>query len=363
MNTKDPSSEFSRRRLGNLSPAHWLLQSEIIQSLFQLRSTLRHMHAKTTLFFISAAFSVLATFINLNILKSVMALSNGLIKNDFAFVRRLPTCSYVISLRPVSFHTSTSLFLLLLVMIYLASILKCTISYSSSLILSRMMALSSSRIRLVVFKRYLSFGKAYLDKTGIGRLHHVLMHFSSEVSAQISAIQNGFKQVLLLVTYLYLMLKISSELTLVLVVMAFAFNTCLKWLVTIVRNTSTEMARAQLELNHKVLNLLNCIPLVKSYAREHYEEERFAEISQRDVAISFDMSKRLQLQPPLEELMIMTTLVAIAGVIGFLSRSSSGFRMGIRSCFSIWSKHPFRPSGLCRLIALQWLAPRGRSKC
>jgi subfamily B ATP-binding cassette protein MsbA len=215
-----------------------------------------------------------------------------------------------------------------LLAIYAASFIKNIFSYTSSLTLARMMALSSSRIRQMVFRRYLSFGKLYLDKVGTGRLHHILMHFSSEVSGQISAIHRALKQLLLLVTYLYLMVKISPLLTAVLIATGFLLNSCFQWLVTLIRNTSGRMARAQVELNQKVLNLLYCIPLIKSYSRERYEEDRFAEISQREIDLSYEMSNRFELQPCLEELMIMTAMVVIAGVIGYMAHRNSGFRIG-----------------------------------
>ena len=129
-----------------------------------------------------------------------------MISNDFSFVKDMAICGRIVRKLPHVFAAQSALFMLLVFLTYVTALMKNLANYASSLSITRLSMLTSTRIKNLIFSRYLSFGKLYFDRTSMGRMNQILVNFSNEVSSQIQYLHGALSQVFLLIAYLFAIL-------------------------------------------------------------------------------------------------------------------------------------------------------------
>jgi len=132
--------------------------------------------------FVAAVFDGLAFSLLVPLLK-------GLLDKDFSFLMRLPYLGTTLkSWLGVIEDEQTYLFILLLAGIFCLLSLKVLMQYFGPLILAKENRALASKIRSLVFERYLSFGKLYFDRTSLGQMYQVIVVFTGAVTAQFTAL-------------------------------------------------------------------------------------------------------------------------------------------------------------------------------
>ncbi|MFH0770975.1 MAG: ABC transporter ATP-binding protein [Candidatus Peregrinibacteria bacterium] len=291
---------------------------EIVSNALFLRRFFRRISVNGRLFMLSILLSVASIYFNLRVLDLLSPLTSGLIQHDFAFVRTMPVLGWVSAALPGVFRTTGSLFFLLLAVTYISAVLKNVLSYYSALSVQRLAVIASSRIRTLVFDRFLSFGKSYFDHTSMGQLNYVLVQCTGEVAGQVVALQAALSQVFLLLLYAFVMLRISWKLTLTVALVLPVIQWLSRGTIQYVRRTAAALMAAQTSVAHGVLNVFSCIALVKTSAWEQKESERFASLSDEEVRRGFSVAKRVQLSAPIEDMSVITALLLVAVAVSVL---------------------------------------------
>lgn len=278
-------------------------------------------------FFISVGLALIAMCLNIIMLSFIIHLTNGLINNDFQIVKDLKICRIIYHAFPRLFVSSSSLFILLALVTYATAFLKNVSSYAASLSIWKFALQTSSKIKRLIFSRYLSFGKMYFDNNNMGYLNYILTNFSTEVPGLIKSLHVTLSQTFMLFAYLFIMCKISWKLTIIVFVTLSIAGFFLKKIVEHLKAKSPAFTKAQIGISNSIFNILSCMLLVKSYALEEQESRRFAEISDREAKLSLGMAKKIQLMEPIEDMTVITVMVIVATVTGFLVSKDPSFKV------------------------------------
>jgi subfamily B ATP-binding cassette protein MsbA len=250
-------------------------------------------------------------------------LTKGAIHRDFSVIDNIPIMGKITAVLPETLRSSNFFLLILIIsMIFIAMLGKIIMRYFAGLILANYMGKYAHNLRTEVFKRYLKFGKLFFDRTSNAHLNTVLLHFTGSIPRQLSALQGAATSIFTLTIYITLMVMISWQLTIVLLLGFPVLNFAVKYFIARIRRISQTQVNWSLELNRKTLDALMCIPLVKVYAREEAEHERFKTLSDMSRRTAFNMQKVRALMGPTQEiLMTSIVLVLLASIILVIMRS------------------------------------------
>ncbi len=293
--------------------------TDIYKHVAQLLYFFRDMEIKPTFFFLSVLCSFLSVFFNLLGIRLFVPLLGGLIQNDFSKVGdKLGVVRFLVKKFPEVFGSSSSFFFLLLGMILTSVVMKNLLDYVSSMSVGQQIKKADSKIRQLVFSRYLAFGKLYFDRIHTGTISHTVMNASGGVTGQLRPLQKMLSQIMTLLAYLGVMLWISWPLTLVALIIFPTYHYSTRWLVQRIRGVSQEHEQSEYSLMEKVSNLVSCIPLVKAYKTEEREKELLAAVSQKEIDLAFQLQKKQQLVRPMQDVNTMLALLLMACAMTWL---------------------------------------------
>ncbi len=300
-----------------------LRRSPLIEEITLVFSFLKKMGVKLDFFFFSVVLSALAILCQVAVIRLLFPLARGLMESDFTFVRGMRGLNRVVSLFPGLFDTSTSLFILLVLTIFAASVTKNMFLYTAGLTARFQAKVATRNIRVLLFSRYLKFGKRYFDHTGTGTIASTLLNFSSRITSQIILLQQTFGQVLSLVVYVGILFAISWKMTLIVLIIFPALNLTSHAIIQNLKRASREHVASLTRLNDYVYNIVSCIPIVKAFTRERVELKHFSEYSDREVALSFAMDKKNELIKPVQDITMLTALLLAASAMPFVASGES----------------------------------------
>lgn len=259
----------------------------------------------------------------------LVPLAKGVIEMDFTFVRTLPVFKTVIFLFPGVFiktsNPNSSIFILLLGTIFTATLAKNILSYFSAVSASYQASRFSKNIKEEIFAKYMTFGKQFFDRTNIGHLNIVLSYFTYEVGRVLNYFRDFMISIFTLTVYLVIMFFISWRLAVISLVLFPALYYSLDWLIRKIKKTSEDCAASQISQVNKIIDMLSCLPLVKSYAKEEEEKARFSGLTESVAQLEFSGDKKMALINPLQELVVVTLLLFIISVMTLmLSKGQKG---------------------------------------
>ena len=138
----------------------------------------------------------------------------GIIQMDFAFIREFIGIKNIIAAFPHLFtRPNSSVFILLLGIIFTASIIKNILLYLAFISVDYQVRNFTSRLRKLVVERYFSFGKLFFDKNSQGALHEKLLSFTYSAAFQLVDFHKILKWFFLFAIYLIIMVTIFWKLT------------------------------------------------------------------------------------------------------------------------------------------------------
>ncbi|MFA5007877.1 MAG: ABC transporter ATP-binding protein [Candidatus Omnitrophota bacterium] len=219
---------------------------------------------------------------------------------------------------PISFRTGIAL---LIIAITAITLLKTIFSYLSGLAATRQFLNFSYKIKNLIFKRYLQFGKLFFDKTSQGYLSDIIMFYANELVNQLMNLQSLFFNFILFVVYSVFMVTISWQMTIFVIVVFGLQHFLSKKVSQKIARTSRAFADSQQNISTQVFNILSCIPLVKAYNREKDEERRFDKINSYSRDLQFSMAKKATILGPFYEVTTQTTLLALLLATVFLIKT------------------------------------------
>lgn len=269
-------------------------------------------------FIFSIFLSALVALLNFYTLRLLSPLIDGIVRNDFIFLKNAGFFRTIIHKFPQIFNTSNSLFILLVVTIFLVGVMKNIMVYSASLSVGYQAKIATSGIRKLIFNRYLSFGKMFFDRTGTGHLNNVLMNFTNAITTQLVSLQEALCQLFTLIVYIVIMFIISWKLTVFVMLVFPALNYFSKTVTEKIRAASKSYVSFQSKLSNKIFNILSCIPLVKVYTAEKIEIQNFADLDDKEAALQFSMAKKQQLIDPIQDIFMLLALLLAAFAMAFV---------------------------------------------
>jgi len=85
-----------------------------------------------------------------------------------------------------------------------------------------------------------------------------------------------------------------------------------------IRKTSIAQAQSEVSLGHTITNILLGIPLVKAYANEKQEINRFRKLSDKIAQLQYSMRKKESLMRPLQEIVILAAILILVCAVAII---------------------------------------------
>jgi len=275
---------------------------------------------RSTYFIVGGMSSLTAAFFAGVSASLLILLTKGLVERDFAFVWRTPLLEGAMGefLKPVLVG-NLELFILVVGLVFLSACMKSVFAYAASLASLYQSNQLTHQVRTSLYSRYLSYGKLFFDRSNIGSLMDPLTRSTYMIRDMLTRLGKSFISFFILLVYVAIMFVISWKLTL-LVLLIFPFvNYFIKPVVGKISEASTEVKDSYRTLMEKISNVFSCVPLVKSYAGEDEESKAFDAVSSQVSALHLKMGKRQALVVPLQEILILVSLVLLTSVMAYLS--------------------------------------------
>ena len=295
-----------------------LLQSDLVKDFRQILFFMKKTGARFKFFIISIVFSLGLTLFNLYTVSLLFPLVQGIIKSDFSHVRDVKLISSVIKAAPNLFDSSIQLFILLIIWIYLSIILKNALRYIANLSNDKQAKIATKNIRNLLFEKCLSLGKSFYDTTKTADIHRIITRSANTIEGQFKNLQNFIIDGLLILMYLGAMLFISWKLT---IISGLAFplvNLITKKIIHKIRAAVRKNEELGISLNNRIYNVLICLPLIKSFAREKKELELYEKDSQKEIEEVYRAKKISNLLTPLEDIGATTSILMLALGMAFI---------------------------------------------
>ena len=168
-----------------------------------------------------------------------------------------------------------------------------------------------------LYEKYIHAPTAFFDNEKLGTLSSTLEEVIS-INILLSFSVALLTSIFISLAYLGTMLLVSWQLTLLIVVLIGGVGIGLGQLLGRIKQFGKVVVDARHDLNIRILDTLSGIRVVKSYAAEAYELERFNQVSHavRDTSIAIE--KRVRLLEPLTEFSTMAVAMLILVISYFL---------------------------------------------
>jgi subfamily B ATP-binding cassette protein MsbA len=292
---------------------------KIFSDITKFLTFLKKTDVRLTYVGISVLFSLIAAMFEGISMGCLIPLARGIAMKDFSSVMNLQIFKIVANTFPKIFlMPNTSIFVMLVGIVFIAAVLKNTLQYLASLCMARFINKFSGSLRNLVFSRYLSFGKMFFDHNNIGHLQNILVNFTALITRNMADFQNILNHTAVLCVYLIIMFIISWQLTVFTIIIFPVLNYTLGWLIKRIRKTSGFFATAYSKLSYKISDTLLCIPLVKLYSNEDAEKAHFKSLSDHLGHLEFSIDKKKGLVEPLQETIMLVAVLLLTSAMAFL---------------------------------------------
>lgn len=210
----------------------------------------------------------------------------------------------------VSQQPKTTLIGLLVLTMLVSLALKSYFSYMADVLTSVYREKLIALFRMRLYEKYINAPIAFFDNQKLGTLSSTLgevIGINIMLAFLISLITAGF----ILIAYLGTMMLVSWQLTLLIVLLIGSVGLGLNQLLRRIRKFGKAVVNARHDLNIRILDTLAGIRVVKSYAAERYELDRFERISNEVTDTSILVAKKVGLVEPLTEFSTMAVAMVI----------------------------------------------------
>ena len=291
----------------------------IFSKIKKINAFLAKINVKVTVFISASVLSLFAALFEGIFTALLIPFTEGIFRLDYNFVNNIPVLKSIVAYFPKrSIIPNTSIFIMLLVMIVIAAVIKNLLSYTASIAVAYQVRKTSSNIRKLIFERYLNFDKSFYDRSSIGYLSNVIIGFPNTIANYFIWFEQTLNTLFTFMIYIILMFIISWKLTLLAIFIFPILNYSVKALISRIKHTSTLYADSQNRISKYVIDILSCINLVKAYTREQQEKEKFSKTSEMLAGLEFSIDKRQNLVVPIQEiimLLVSLLLVSMAALI------------------------------------------------
>lgn len=286
-----------------------------------LRKFLRIMGLKPVYIILPVVLSFIAASFDGIGIGLLIPLAKGMV-SDFNFVKEIPVLSKLLTLFPNLLPThfltpNKSIFLFLVILIFVSVLLKNIILYVSLTLSSYWNVRFKCNVYKFIFERYLSFGKLFFDRASQGYLTMVI-HYSDMVMNMLEVFERSINSLFTLLVYFTIMSIISWRLTLMTVLIFPILHFTLRLIIKRLQDTAALRNKSWIEMNRNVFNMLSCIPLVKAYSKEEETKKIYAGIVEDIKKLDFRSVRIVKLIEPIKELIITIALLFMVSIVALL---------------------------------------------
>jgi len=217
------------------------------------------------------ALNVVSALLDAAMLVTLLPFAQGMAQGDFHFLEGVPVLG---ALGAVS---ATNAFLLLALLILLLGVLKNAALFGANVLLSRGYTAYSTHLSSWALSRLLSFGKAYFDRNGTGRMGELIDHHHDVLSLWQGALRLVATG-LMLAAYLGVLLLVSYRLTLAILLLAPILQAAFSWAKRRTAAAAEDAKRWNQEASATATNIYRSFPLYRAYGREAAAQTAYADV-------------------------------------------------------------------------------------
>lgn len=250
----------------------------------------------------------------------LVPLLKGIIEKDYGFLYDNQYFALLAQWLHFSKESTPQKFLLafLVVSIFLAAVLKNILQYVSMVSIDKIVFHFTHRLRIKIFERITRMGKAYFDQVSMGSLLNVISNSTMEIVMGLRAVHRHFSATLLVLPYLFIMLKISWALTLLGLLISPFFAQSVSGVVSLIREKSRVYNHLQTAFLSQASNVLMNIGLVKAFRTEAVEGEKLETLSYESAQARFELEKKQELVPAVHEMSTLLALLIMMSAMAFM---------------------------------------------
>lgn len=298
--------------------ANILSKSETFTQLRELFALYKTLKLSRKLMLLSIILSMLTATCNVISLRLLVPFIHAIISSDNStLLFLLPILEFL----PNIFSTTRIAQISLIAsVILLFSAFKNIFAYLSLSLSTKQAMRADKKIKNLIFKKYLGFGKLFFDQKSIGELNNILLNSAGSISSQLISIQKILAKMFALIGYLAILFYISIKLTLCAVIILplshlFVFKISRK-----IKDRSRNLSQKQAVVSKSLVELLFCIPLIQTFGKEESELLRFKKESNAYLRSHFAIVNLENILPPLKDMLSICSLVLIAIILPFVEQ-------------------------------------------
>lgn len=249
----------------------------------------------------------------------LLCLARGVVKMNFAFTRDIFFLKNI--LNEVAFFTpvsNTVIFGVLIILIFIAVLLKNILQYFSSVGIAFQMRKFNHNLRSAVFRRYLEFGKLYFDGNSEAQMRNVVLSFPNVITLHFVEMHSLMSNSFLVIVYLVVMFFISVKLTAIMLVLSPVLYYSVRWLIEKIKKTSKYYVVSQNIINRKLSDYFFCMSLIKAYSNQKREDDNFREVSRVLSRWEYSLDKKTNLINPLQEISVLVVILLLICFVAFV---------------------------------------------
>lgn len=250
----------------------------------------------------------------------------GALRRDFGFLREHEWAAAVLGALPFGAgRNDVGVFVCLVLAIFVCVVLRLALQYAAAMVTARGVWTFLHALRLRLLERYLARGKRFFDEHNAGYLRSVLMVLPTQMASSLQATQATLYWVGALCVYVALMWAVSWQLSLVVCLLFPLLYGSVGALVRRIRSTSEAQSEVFRRLNESTHDVLSSVLLVQATNQEAAERARFDALGRRYNELFLRQARRQHAIHPLQELLVVTAVLLLVGVVGLLlGRSDAG---------------------------------------
>lgn len=190
-------------------------------------------------------------------------------------------------------------------------LLKNALVYAYAVVSSRVNATVLHRLRARIIEQILSVSQQFLDRQNSGRLFNTLNNETWRAGAALSTVASILINVLVVAIFGVILLLISWQLTLITATVLVAISVTVQFLARRARSLGEAATEANSLLAERTMDLFGGLRLIRTFAREKYEQQRYGEASQRVRTTFTQMDKVSAMVSPMTEILNVALLISI----------------------------------------------------
>ncbi len=231
--------------------------------------------------------------------------------------------------------------------IFLVTVMKNILTIMNNSLVAFQVRSLANNLRQQVYKRLLSFGRLFYERTSSGQIQHVLTTYIDSIAYEFRNLQQILQTLFTLVVYFAMLFLISIKLTLFVFMIFPILHFSLSRLISKLRSSSNAFAGTYSILGKKISNSINCIPLVKAYCTEDYEMRSFTTTSNSIKDQQYKIDKGMLLISPLQEIIMLIFTFTLVGIIAYVASTDGTSNIAQYGVFIIILR---RASGLFGVV-------------